>query len=160
MQREKTSIVGIHLGNPDVREWLKTRPNPFPKLGRNASQKVGENPYFLREWILAFHESLDNFGKGDTPIYIFATSTLNGRPYYPLIDPNIDLAKTKASLFWKDDWILPLPNLPVDFEQIQPFDRQFHFSNEAIRQYLSEHPGPGNQFLDKLPNETPATQPE
>ncbi|MAS95435.1 MAG: hypothetical protein CMO55_19725 [Verrucomicrobiales bacterium] len=160
MLREKIAVADIHFGDPEMQQWLEDRPSLFPRLSEIGNQKMGENPYFLRQWILALQSRLDNFGKGDTPIYLFVGCSLNGRPYYPLIDPNKNICETEVSLFTESDWILPLPELPVDYEQIKPFNNQIRFSNEAIRKYLADNPGPGTQFLNEIPNEDPFPQSE
>ncbi len=48
--------------------------------------------------------------QGETGIEVHAEVlvSLNGRPFQPLIDPEVDLARQKRTI-WGADWIEPLP---------------------------------------------------
>lgn len=51
----------------------------------------------------------------DSPqIYADISASLNGRPYRPLIDPEVNLAQAHYSPIWPSPWILPLEeDLPI-----------------------------------------------
>ncbi len=96
---------------------------------------------------------------GDTEIYAHFTVSMNGRPFYPAIDPHVDLARADRPLFGVPDWIPPLPaELEIDFDQVMPPEDHPRLSWEAMKKYLEENPGPGSQYFIEKPNEN--TKPE
>ena len=44
----------------------------------------------------------------DVAVYVKCKVSVNGKPFKPLIDPNVDLASVKWNTFSHNDWILPL----------------------------------------------------
>ena len=44
----------------------------------------------------------------DIAVYVNCKIRVNGKPFKPLIDPNVDLASVKWNTFRHNDWILPL----------------------------------------------------
>lgn len=44
----------------------------------------------------------------DVAVYVNCKVKVNGKPFKPLIDPNVDLASVKWNTFSHNDWILPL----------------------------------------------------
>jgi len=142
MLREKISVFQVRFADPEVKSWFEERPGFAPLVSPSVQSRIGQNPYFIWQYVRALKETLAQYGKGDTPIHVFATCSLNGRPFYPLVDPNVDLSKVDCPFGTIPDWILPLPDLKVDFDQIQPLEEKARFSEEALRRWISENPGP------------------
>lgn len=147
MLREKISDVRLCFGDPELENWLANRPGVLPILPPSAIQRFGQNPYFIWQYVQEVKRSLEPYGKGDTAIHVFATCSLNGRPYYPLVDPNVDLARAECPFFSIPSWVVPLPALKVDFEQIFPLERKEQLSDQAMRDWVKSNPGPAMELL-------------
>lgn len=148
MLREKISDLQICFADPEVRKWVESRPEILPVLSPSAQNRLGQNPYFIWQYVQEIKSSLEPYGKGDTPIHVLATCSLNGRPYHPLIDPNVDLSKAECPFFVIPSWIVSLPaDLKVDFDQIQPIQQKRAFSEQAMRAWVEKNPGPATELL-------------
>lgn len=147
MLRERVSTLKIHFGDPRIDNWLAARPQMLPEVSPFARYRAFENPHLIQQYVEAIHERLSQYGFRDSPIYVHATSSLNGRPQYPIIDPNVDLARVSTPLFGVPEWIVPLPeDLPVDYG-MRDFEKSESEAYEALEDYFEKHPGPGKQFL-------------
>ncbi len=142
MLREKIDDFQICFADPEIQAWFEQRPGLLPRLAPSAGLRLGQNPYFIWQYVQAVKRVLSDYGKGDAAIHVFATCSLNGRPYHPLVDPNIDLAAAECPFLTIPDWIVPLPDLKVDFGQIQPIEDKRRFSEEAMERWLAKNPGP------------------
>lgn len=159
MLREKVSDFRLCFDDPEVETWVANRPGILPILTPRDQMRVGQNPYFIWQYVQEVRRSLEALGKSDTPIHVFATCSLNGRPYYPIIDPNVDLAKAECPMLTIPPWIVPLPELKVDFEQIFPLENRESLSDQAIRDWVAQHPGPATRLLERIhPPTTPSSE--
>ncbi len=72
-------------------------------------QKMGWQPKTFHRLALFLAEEMSrNAGIEDASIYVQALKSVNGRPYQPLIDPNVDLAHEPYPLLTMPRYILPL----------------------------------------------------
>ncbi len=150
MLREKIADLHICFADPEVRKWLETRPGVLPVVSPSSRYSLGQNPYHIWQYVQEIKRALEPYGKGDTPIHVLATCSLNGRPYHPLIDPNVDLAKADCPFFRIPSWIVPLPDeLKVDYDQIQPISQKQAFSEQAMRAWVEKNPGPATKLLEE-----------
>ncbi len=147
MLREKVHHFELWFPDPEVGRWIKERPWILPSVAPSAHLKLGQNPYFIWQYVQATKKNLEDYGKGDVDIHVMAACSLNGRPYYPLIDPHRNLAEADCPVFSLPDWILPLPELPVDFEQIMPISDREKFARQAIGKWIGANPGVASQWV-------------
>jgi len=110
MLRERITTLKIHFGDPRIDPRLAARPQMLPTVSPSAKFRAFENPILIWQYVQEIREQLSQYGFGDSPIYVHATCSLNGRPLYPIIDPNVDLAKAPARLLRPPDWLVPLPD--------------------------------------------------
>ncbi|EGV43709.1 HTTM domain-containing protein [Bizionia argentinensis JUB59] len=73
-----------------------------PKQKRLASAK----PDAIWQFSQVLKEDYAKKGQ-DISVYVDSRISVNGRPFIPFIDPNVDLAATKWSHFKHSEWILP-----------------------------------------------------
>jgi hypothetical protein len=64
---------------------------------------MAQDPAMIRLFARHLAADLERRGQPGAQIYAMAYASLNGRPSQLLIDPNVDLAATRAGR-----WILPL----------------------------------------------------
>lgn len=157
MLRSRISRLDLRFSDPDVELWLKQNPGRYPRLSPSNGIRWAEYPNFIWQYVQALHAALEEHGMGETKIYAHVTTSLNGRDYYPSIDPHVDLARVENPYFAVPDWVLPLPeDMEPDYEQIMPLENSRIFSWEALKEYLDENPGPGSDYLIEKPtNEKP-----
>jgi uncharacterized membrane protein YphA (DoxX/SURF4 family) len=146
MLRERIGTFEIRFADPQVRQWIAQSAAFLPPLAPTAYISMEQNPHYIWQYVQEIKKTLSQYGKGDTAIHVFATCSLNGRPYYPIINPHVDLAKAEFPLGRIPDWILPLPDLKVDFEQIFPLEESRRFGKEALEKWLAENPGPASSI--------------
>lgn len=144
MLRERIGTFEIRFSDPVVRQWIAQRPAFLPRLAPTAYLSLEQNPHYIWQYVQEIKKTLSEYGKGDTPIHVFATCSLNGRPHYPIINPHVDLAKAEFPLATVPDWILPLPDLKIDFDQILPLENNERLGREALEKWIAENPGPAS----------------
>jgi len=74
---------------------------------RQAS-KVATRPDMAWQFAQYLEDKYHEKGYNDVSVYCHSKVSLNGRDYYPLIDPDVDLAKTEWKRFSHSNWIMPL----------------------------------------------------
>jgi hypothetical protein len=82
----------------------------FDDLTFKQVQIVGFNTYFITQYAKYIYEKAKENGIENPVITADIRVSLNGRPFYPLIDPNIDLSKVEYHWYQHADWILPHPD--------------------------------------------------
>lgn len=142
MLRERIGTFEVRFSDPQVRQWIAQRPAFLPALAPTAYLSMEQNPHYIWQYVQEIRRTLSQYGKGDAAIHVFATCSLNGRPHYPIINPHVDLAKADFPLGTVPDWILPLPDLKVDFDQILPLKNNERLGKEALEKWIAENPGP------------------
>jgi len=158
MLQEQISSLELRFADPEVQALVERRPDVLPPLSPALRRALDSHPHFVWQYVQELRRNLEPFGKEDAAIHAFVASSLNGRAYTPLIDPNIDLAKAKYPLWRVPDWILPTPTGPIDFEAIKPFQDYHRFADEALRRWIADHPGPATSIL-KLYDDQPQSRP-
>ena len=134
MLQSRFSDLNLRFSNPDVETWLQQNPTRYPRLSRSNSAGWLQSSEFVWQYTKALHQALDQHGMGDTEIYAHFTVSMNGRPFYPAIDPHVDLARADRPLFGVPDWIPPLPaELEIDFDQVMPPEDHPRLSWEAMK---------------------------
>lgn len=146
MLRERIGTFEVRFPDPQVRQWIAQRPAFLPLLAPTAHLSMEQNPHYIWQYVQEIRKTLSEYGKGDAAIHVFATCSLNGRPHYPIINPHVDLAKVDFPLGKVPDWILPLPDLKVDFDQILPLENNERLGKEALEKWIAENPGPASSI--------------
>lgn len=77
-------------------------------LTRSQKNNIGGYPDFI--WQFAQHLKKEYAKKGEEiSVFVDSKVSVNGRVYYPFIDPKVDLANECWNYFWHNAWILPSP---------------------------------------------------
>jgi len=87
-----------------------------PFNGWQAWMMSGD-PGMIQQYVQYLNNQLIHCGINNPKIFIDAKVALNGRDYFPLIDPNVNLAGKTYSFWKKANWIKPHPdrqNLSVE----------------------------------------------
>ncbi len=81
------------------------------ELSKRQRNKMSGRPDMILQYAHHIARRLRAQTGHDIEVRAQSRASLNGRPYQVLIDPNVDLAKERRSL-WPARWIMPL-NPPV-----------------------------------------------
>jgi hypothetical protein len=84
---------------------------PQKRMSDKMARKMATHPDMLWQYARRLRKEYELKGHTDVQVYARAYASLNGRRYYPLVDPNRDLSREKWSHFHPHDWILPNPEL-------------------------------------------------
>ena len=96
----ETHLPDGQIINEDVYEFLK----PHQVYG------VQTKPDFIWQYVQELKKRYKEKGIDSVQIYAKnSTLSINGGPYHPFINPNVDLANVKWSYFGHQEWILPSP---------------------------------------------------
>lgn len=77
-------------------------------LSPKQQRKVATHPDMI--WQMAQRLRREYNAQGDTvEVYVSAHVSLNGKPYAPLINPEVDMARAKWNRWSHQDWIMPFP---------------------------------------------------
>ena len=109
--RDKDPFIQFQITDPKTAEtW---RPDPRRYLTRWQIRKMGTRP----DMILLFAHHLAGQARRDghehVEVRVKARASLNGRLPRLMIDPEVDLASQRRTLFARSAWILPLQEEPV-----------------------------------------------
>lgn len=77
-------------------------------LSRKQLRALPSKPDMIWQFAQRLKEEYAEKGK-DVSVYVEGKVSVNGGPYHPLIDPEVDLAAEKWHHFKHNDWILPSP---------------------------------------------------
>lgn len=77
-------------------------------LSRKQLRAMPSKPDLIWQFAQRLKKEYAEKGK-DVEVYVEGKVSVNGGPYYPLIDPKVDLAAEKWHHFRHHDWILPSP---------------------------------------------------
>jgi hypothetical protein len=105
--RQKKSLLAIHAADPQTgRRWVI---DPRADLRPRQLRKLGTFPDILLQYAHYHRDKLRREGIAQPIITVDWFCSLNGRPYYRLVDPDANLASAERS--WRAaKWILPLPD--------------------------------------------------
>jgi len=105
MLRAKHGITEFKAINKENGEVIRIRTRDYIT---NTQHKVMSKPDCI--WQLAQHIHQDFAEKGiAVEVYADTEISVNGRPYYPLLNPEVDLASVKFNYFGSNPWVLPKP---------------------------------------------------
>jgi len=80
---------------------------PEDYLSRKQKQKLLTHPDMILQFAHHLRDLRCEEGKEDIQVYAEIKAQLNGRPYQPFIDPEVDLAAQKWSPWKRSAWIVP-----------------------------------------------------
>jgi len=80
-------------------------------VSKRQARKVYMHPYFILQVAHMLREEYKKEGMVDPEVYADLKLRVNGRPYQQYVNPNIDLAKEKWSIFRSVDWLEPYEDL-------------------------------------------------
>jgi vitamin K-dependent gamma-carboxylase len=105
----------VHSKKPDIRFFTKSSANDSLReinVGRiiNSMQRyyLAEDPVMILQFAQYIGEELKERGIQNPEVYAHAKVSLNGRPFYQIVDSTTNLLKLEHHLFKADDWIIPL----------------------------------------------------
>lgn len=105
MLRVKRNIHQFKVVNLKTKktEYIDTKDHLTPKQRRSLGK-----PDFIWQYARMIEE---DYARRNIPVAVYADVkvSVNGRPYYQLIDPTLDLTKVEWDYFFHNEWIRPLP---------------------------------------------------
>ena len=100
----------IHFKVVDKATGLELPFNYRDLLSRKQQRSVSAKPDCIWQFCQRIKNEYAAQGT-DVAIYVDSKVSVNRSDYYPLIDPEVDMAKAKWNYFWHNDWLLPSPDL-------------------------------------------------
>lgn len=149
MLREKPFYMELVFPDKELKKWIEDRPWVLPDIAPPAYLMLCQNPTFIWEYVQTIRENLEEYGWTDVAIHVIAACSLNGRPYYPLINPHVNLAEADCPVFSMPRWIVHLPELKVDFEQNRPFEARAELARKAVEDWVVRNPGPASTWIQE-----------
>ncbi|MDC0251998.1 HTTM domain-containing protein [bacterium] len=107
MLRDKDSYLKFFFNPPEAEKILEES-GRSPKIGKSHVVKMVKNPHMILQFAHALDETFKEMNLNGVEIRAAAISSLNGRPYQLLIDPEVDLTKASYGFFEVPGWIIPL----------------------------------------------------
>lgn len=105
MLRSKWGSVDFTIKDPKTGEIWKVKPSEHFSV--DQSTEIAKLPDMTWQCAQFLKNYYAERGKPGVEIYANSSVSLNGGPYRPLINPNVDLAKVKWEPFKHSDWLLP-----------------------------------------------------
>lgn len=105
--RDKQGKLKITVTDPATGRSFEA--DPLQDINAFQFRKMVQRPQFIFQYVQYLKEKLQKDGIAPLQIKVDSQVSLNGRPYQPLIDPQINLVNAQSSFFGHDPWILPLP---------------------------------------------------
>jgi len=106
MLRSKSGTLNVYIADREIGK--KELYDYSEILGKKQNAAVRAKPDLM--WQLAQKIKEIEAEKGrDVAVYLEAYVSINGGPYHPFTDPDIDLAAEKWHPFQHSEWILPSP---------------------------------------------------
>lgn len=81
---------------------------PSEYLSPKQTRKLFSHPDMILQFAHYLRDTWCDKGVEDVQVYATISAQLNGRPYQPYIDPEVDLASQEWSWFKETAWIVPL----------------------------------------------------
>ena len=107
--RSKRSRAIFYVTDPKSHQtWEFPRHKVSRLLTRRQYRKMSSTPYMILQFSHSLAERFKKEGYTNVEVKALVLTSLNGRPFRPLIDPEVNLANVKARLWPPASWILPL----------------------------------------------------
>lgn len=106
MLRTKSGRIHYIVKDPDSGESWRIDPNDY--LGSKQSVRIATRPDMIWQFAQRLAREYREKGHPNAEVYAFTQVSLNGRPYQPLVDGTVDLAKADWPWFQPLDWLVPL----------------------------------------------------
>lgn len=90
---------------------------PATYLTKDQARKVASHPDMLWQYAQWMKRKLAH-EHPNLAIYVEAKASINGGPFYTIVDPCTDLTQAKWTWYWHDDWII---NDPVHYQGPKSF---------------------------------------
>lgn len=103
--RSKSGVTHFFVTEPGLGQTWEVWPEEF--LSPRQERKMATRPDLMLQFAHYLADRYAAWGSPDLEVRVEAYVALNGRPYRPLIDPDVDLAAQPRSLA-PAPWILPL----------------------------------------------------
>lgn len=97
--------------------------NPGQLLHPRQVSKMLTRPHMIHEFAQYLGERARADGVASPEVYAYVWASLNGRPYQPLVDPNVDLLQAEYPVVSAARWIVPL-NQAAQAGLYPEFDQQ------------------------------------
>ena len=103
--RSKRGRVIFTVRDPDSGRNFEVDPDDY--LNSRQERKMSARPTMILQFAHWLRDNYRRQGMTNVQVYADSWASLNGRPEQRLIDPTVDLAQVKWSL-WPAHWIVPL----------------------------------------------------
>lgn len=110
MLRSKYGTVYYELKIPEA--GISKIINPSEYLSPKQNSKIGSNPDLIWQFSQYLKKEYEQQGYRGIEIYAHSKVSLNGRPYFPLIDPTVNLANEAWEPFQHASWVTLEPGEP------------------------------------------------
>ncbi len=88
--------------------------NPLQYLSLDQAYTMSSKPDMIWQFAQYLEKTYQEKGIEDIEIYVTSRVSVNGSPYYDLIDGTVDLTSIPWKRFGHQDWILPSPDLDAE----------------------------------------------
>lgn len=103
--RSKTGRIEFRIKDPDSGREFTVDPDDY--LNKRQERKMRTRPTMILQFAHWLRDNYREQGMTNVEVYVDSFASLNGRPEQRLIDPTVDLAQVKWSI-WPAEWIVPL----------------------------------------------------
>jgi hypothetical protein len=106
MLRTKSGRIHYIVKDPASGESWKVDPADY--LAPKQSERIATRPDMIWQFAQRLAREYRDKGRPTVEVYAFTRVSLNGRPYQPLVNSKVDLAKAEWTWFRPLDWLVPL----------------------------------------------------
>lgn len=107
MLRSRTGNTSFKVVNNTTKNYFLVNLDDY--LTQAQKYKTKSYPDFMWQFSQRLKSEYAEKGE-DISVYINSRVSVNGKPYQPFIDPDIDMGKVSWNYFGHNDWILPSPS--------------------------------------------------
>jgi vitamin K-dependent gamma-carboxylase len=105
MLRSKSGSISFTVKDPATGKTWEVNPSQF--LTDEQGSSLSTHPDMVWQFVQYLKKKYASEGIPVIEIYAHSLASLNGRPFQPFIDENVDLAKVDWEPFKHATWILP-----------------------------------------------------
>ncbi len=106
----------IHNKEPDIKFYVKIPPADTLQrvydnqlINNMQSYYMADDPAMLLQFANFIESQVKKEGYSNVQVFASAKVSLNGRPFYPVVDSTVNLLSLKHNKFAADTWIISLP---------------------------------------------------